>query len=89
MYICFDYSVMTPCNLYVPIMKSLSVPAPSDVARYFQTCDPMFEGLYLSNRPCLRFLRMHTHHAHIQKVKVAKMLTQLLCKPHKKIHVNK
>jgi len=83
-YICFDYSVWTPCNLYVPIIKSLSVPALSDVARYFHTCDPMFKGMYLSNRQCLRFLRMHTYHAHIHKVKFVKMLTQRLCKPHKK-----
>jgi len=84
MYICFDCSVMTPCNLYVPIMKSLSVPAPSDVDRYFHTCYPMFKGPYVSNRRCLRSLRMHTCHSHIQKVKFAKMVTQRLCKPHKK-----
>ena len=56
MYMCFDYSVMTPCNLYAPIVKRLSMPAPSDVARYLHTCDLMFKGPYLSNRPCLRFL---------------------------------
>ena len=33
MHMCFDYSVMTPCKLYVPIIKRLSVPAPSDVTR--------------------------------------------------------
>ena len=83
MHTCFDYSVMTPCNLYAPIIQRLSVPAPSDVTRYLHTCDPMFKGLYLSNRPFLRFLGMHTYHVHIQKVKFVKMSTQQLCKPHK------
>ena len=84
MYMCFDYSVMTPCNLYVPIINCLSVPVPNNVARYHDTCDSMFKGLYLSNRPCLRFLRMHTYHVHIQKVKLKKLLASRLCKPHKK-----
>ena len=55
MYICFDYSVMTPDNLYAPIMKCVCVPAPSGVARCLHTCDPMFKGLYFSNHPCLHF----------------------------------
>ena len=84
MYMCFDYSVMTPCKMYAPIIKRLSVPALSDVARYFHTCDLIFKGLYVSNRPCLRFLTMHTYHVHIQKVKFVKILTPRLCKPHKK-----
>jgi len=84
MYMCFDYSVMTPCSLYAPIIKRLSIPAPSNVARYLHTCDPMFKGPYLSSRPCLRFLRMHTYHIHIQKVKFVKMMTPRLCKPYKK-----
>ena len=84
MYICFDCSVMTPCNLYAPTIKRLSAPVPSNVARYLYTCDPIFKGRYLSNRLCLRFLKTQTYHVHIQKVKFVKMLIPRLHKPHKK-----
>jgi len=39
-YICFDYSVMTPYNLFAQLTKRLCVPAPSGVARCLHTCDP-------------------------------------------------
>ena len=35
----FHYSVMTPYNVYAPIIKRLCVPAPNDVARCLHTCD--------------------------------------------------
>jgi len=63
-------------ELVNPTFKlSLCVPAPSDFARCLHTCDPMSHGLYFSNHPCLRFLRMHTYHLHIKKLKSVKMFT--------------
>jgi len=80
-YICFDYSVMTPYNVYGPLIQCLCVPAPGDVARCLHTRDPMFKGLYFSNHPCLRFLWMHTFHVHIKKAKLCVYLplSYVLC----------
>ena len=56
MNICFVYSVMTPYNLYTPIIIRLCVPAPRGFARCFHTCDPMFKDLYFNLHLCICFL---------------------------------
>ena len=47
MYICFDYSIMTPYNLYSEIIIRPCVPAPRGFEQYLHTSDPMFKGLFL------------------------------------------
>jgi len=72
MYICLDYSVMTPYILYTPIIKRLRVPAPRGWARYCHNCDSCakskFDGLCFNIQQCLCFLWIHTYHVHIKHV---------------------
>jgi len=51
MYICFHYCVMTPYNLYAPII-TVSVHLLLE-ARCLHTCDPIFKSLYFNIHPCL------------------------------------
>ena len=67
MYICFHYCVMTPYNLYAPII-TVSVHLLLE-ARCLHTCDPIFKSLYFNIHPCLYFLWMHTYHVRTKKVK--------------------
>jgi len=68
MYTCCDYSVMTPYNLYAPIVIRLCVPAPRGFASCWHTCDSMFKGLYFNIHLCLCLLWIHTYHLHIKNV---------------------
>ena len=67
MFICFDYSVMTPYNLFAPLTKRLCVPAPSGVTWCLHTCEPMSQSVCFSHHACLRFLWMHIHHVHMKQ----------------------
>jgi len=66
-YIYFDYSVMTPYDLFTPLTKRLCVPAPSGVTRCLHTCDPMSQRVCFSHHACLRFLWLHIHHVHMKR----------------------
>jgi len=66
-YICVDYSVTTPYNLFAELTKRLCVPALSGVARCLHTCDPIFQSVYFSTYVCLRNLWMHIYHFHMKK----------------------
>ena len=67
-YICLDYSVMTPYILYTPIIIRLCVPAPRGWPRYCHNYHSVFKGLCFSIYPCLRFLWIHTYHRQIKIV---------------------
>jgi len=79
MYICFDYSVMTLYNSYVPLTQRLCVPAHSGVIRCLHTCDPMFQSLYYFKDPWLRFLWIHIYHVHIKNAKFCVYLPPHIC----------
>ena len=66
-YVCVDYTIMTPYNLFASRTTRLFIPAPSGVAQCLHTCDLMFQSLYFSNHVCLRFLWMHIYHFHMEK----------------------
>jgi len=61
MYISFDYSVMTPCNLYVPIITRLYVPAPKMSPEVYTLVTPCSRvRIPQPKRVCASYEHTHT-----------------------------